>query len=66
MTITLGELMERLEQLRERHGGNLPVYEYVHFDEFPVNLIEVCYSEACEYIDGDALTVTLPDRIVIN
>ncbi len=66
MTVTLGELMERLEHLCELHGDNLPVYEYVHTNEFPVSLLEVCYSEACQFTDGDFGTIMLPDRIVIN
>ena len=66
MTVTLGELMERLQYLRDQHGGDLPVYEYVHCDEFPVSLLEVCYSEACQFTNGDSGTITLPDRIVIN
>ena len=66
MIVTLGELMERLEHLRDQHGEDLPVYEYVHCDEFPVSLLEVCYSEACQFTDRDFGTITLPDRIVIN
>ena len=63
--VTLGDLLDRLEVLRLRHGRDLPVYEYDLGIEYPLShLWEVAHCEPNEQ-PGDFLD-PLPERILIN
>ena len=60
---TLGELIDRLEQLCAQCGRDTPAYYYLSGGEFPLEVMQVCY---CDAEPADTEMPELPDRVLIN
>ncbi len=64
---TIGELIDRLEQLRASCGRDTPVYYYISGSEYPLDdIMQVSFCGAEPADTGAPGEPDLPDRVLIN
>ena len=63
---TLGELIDRLEQLCAQCGRDAPVYFYLSGDEYLLDNMQVGFCDAESADTGVPGDTDLPDRVLIN